>query len=464
MDCSIPGDLSDAVAGVAAGKVAAATYLDASIARASGEANARAFIRASVDSARAAARLADRAVGDGRNPGRLAGLAVSIKDLFDVEGETTAAGSAVLADAPAARADAPAVSRLRLAGAAFVGRTNMSEFAFSGVGLNPHHGTSANPAALAIDPQPRIPGGSTSGGATSVASGAAWAALGSDTGGSIRIPAALQGLVGFKSTARLVSTAGAVPLSTTLDTVSAITLSARDAVLLHEILADRKVTSTDRSFAGQRFAVPRTLMTDGLDGTVGRAFERALTRLRASGAHIEEIDLPLLHEAAAINAGGGFAVAECWAWHRRLLASHEASYDPRIALRIRRGEAMSAADYLDLVAARSAWIRRMETALAPFTAMLSPTVPVVAPLLAPLLEDDALFFAANGLLLRNPSLVNLLDGCAISLPCHAPDELPVGLMLWSTAMQDDAVLGAALAVEEALMAVTATRPHAAARP
>src|SRR5690606_38344470 len=145
---------------------------------------------------------------------------------------STTAGSVVLADAAPAAADCPAVARLRRAGAALVGHTNMSEFAFSGVGINPHHGTPANPATLGLDATPRIPGGSTSGGAVSVASGAAWAALGSDTGGSIRIPAALQGLVGFKNTARLTPTEGAIPLSTTLDTACAITRSVRDAVLL----------------------------------------------------------------------------------------------------------------------------------------------------------------------------------------------------------------------------------------
>ena len=171
----------------------------------------------------------------------LAGLAVSVKDLFDVAGQPTTAGSMVLADRPPASADCPAVARLRAAGAALVGHTNLTEFAFSGVGINPHHGTPANPATAQLDATPRIPGGSTSGGAVSVAGGAAWAALGSDTGGSIRIPAALQGLVGFKSTARLVPTEGCIPLSTTLDTACAITRSVRDAVLLHEVLAARRV-------------------------------------------------------------------------------------------------------------------------------------------------------------------------------------------------------------------------------
>ena len=432
------------------GQRRADALLEASIAAAHAPNMRHAFVSTGFGAAVAAARAVDaqRAAGAPLPP--LAGLAVSIKDLFDVRGEVTAAGSTVLAGRPAATADCPAVARLRRAGAALFGRTNMSEFAFSGVGINPHHGTPANAATARLDPQARIPGGSTSGGAVSVAGGAAWAALGSDTGGSIRIPAALQGLVGFKNTARLTPTEGAVPLSTTLDTACAITLSVRDAVLLHEVLADRSVVLASRPLNALRLAVPTTTLLDSLDPTVDRAFTRALTTLRAAGARIEEIALAPLAEVPAINASGGFSAAESWAWHRKLLSAHAADYDPRVALRIRRGEAMSAADYIDLVHARRDWILRMTLAVRGFDALLSPTVPCVAPPIAPLLNDDAAFFATNALLLRNPSIVNLLDGCALSLPCQAPDEMPVGLMVWSSALQDDTVLDVSLAIEAAL--------------
>ena len=443
-------DLTDARDDVMARRVGAAARIEQSIAAVGSAACARAFLATDFAGARSAASAADRAVAAGREPGRLAGLAISIKDLFDVEGEPSRAASAALADAPPAAHDAPAVARLRRAGAAFIGRTNMSEFAFSGVGLNPHHGTPANPATARLDPTPRIPGGSTSGGGVSVATGAAWAALGSDTGGSIRIPAALQGLVGFKSTARRVPTEGALPLSTTLDTVSAITLSVRDAVLLHEVLADRTVVLPRRPVAALRLGVPRNHMLDGVEPAVARAFERALAALSSAGATIETFELPLLGEIASINASGGFAAAESWAWHRKLLAERGGAYDPRVAMRIRRGAAMSAADYIELVAARRDWIARMEAALRPYDAMLSPTVPLSAPPIAPLVAEDDAFFAANNLLLRNPFVVNLLDGCAVSLPCHAEGELPVGLMLWGAAMRDDAILDASLAVEATL--------------
>jgi aspartyl-tRNA(Asn)/glutamyl-tRNA(Gln) amidotransferase subunit A len=430
----------------------ATAQLEACVGAARAPANRNTFIGTSFDAALAVARAVDarRAVGAAVPP--LAGLAVSVKDLFDVRGEVTTAGSTLFASHPAAIADCPAVARLRRAGAAFIGRTNMSEFAFSGVGINPHHGTPANPATLALDPHPRIPGGSTSGGAVSVATGAAWAALGSDTAGSIRIPAALQGLVGFKNTARLTPTEGAVPLSTTLDTVCAITRSVRDAVLMHELLAERQVRLPGRTIASLRLALPTTLMLDRLDDTVARAFDRSIHALRRAGARIEEIELTPLADVAHINATGGFAPAEAWAWHRALLAEHEAAYDPRVALRIRRGAAMSAADYIDLLHARRVWIAAMNAAMAGFDALVSPTVPIVAPPLAPLIGDDDAFFATNALLLRNTGVVNLLDGCALTLPCHAPDEMPVGLMVWGAALRDDTVLDASLAIEAALAA------------
>lgn len=407
---------------------------------------AHAFVRTCFDQARPAAAAA------ARRGLPLGGLAVSVKDLFDVAGQVTAAGSRVLADAPAASADAPAVARLRAAGAAIVGRTHMTEFAFSGVGVNPHHGTPANPA----DPRtPRIPGGSSSGAAVSVATGAAFIGLGSDTGGSIRIPAALCGIVGFKNTARLVPSEGTIPLSTTLDTVCAMTRSVRDAILAHEVLAARAITRSPAPLSAYRIAVARTQMQDGMDETVARAFERALRTLRDAGARLTEIPLEPIGELGAIQATGGFSAAESFAWHRQLLQRSGEGYDPRVRARIERGAAMKAHEYIELLQARRAWIAAIGRALAGFDAVLSPTVPVVAPpiaQLAPGSERDEEFFRVNALLLRNPSVVNMLDGCAISLPCHAPDELPVGLMFWHGALHDDTILNIALQAEATLAA------------
>jgi len=379
--------------------------------------------------------------------GLLAGMQVSVKDLFDVAGQMTKAGSKVLTNAAPAASDCPAVARLRAAGAVIAGRTNMVEFAFSGVGINPHYGTPVNPADTRVE---RIPGGSSSGAGVSVATGAAHIGLGSDTGGSIRIPAALCGIVGFKSTARLVPTTGALPLSTSLDTVCALTRSVTDAVAVHEVLAARNVKLANKPLANCRFAVARTQMQDGLDSTVASAFERTLRLLRSAGAQIEKIDLSEISELANINATGGLSAAESYAWHRHLIAAHQADYDPRVALRILRGASMRSFEYIDLLAERADWITRMEARLQGFDAMLSPTVPIVAPPIASVITDDTEFFRVNGLLLRNTAVVNMLDGCGISLPCHTPDELPVGLMLWHAALHDDAVLDAALQVETQL--------------
>jgi aspartyl-tRNA(Asn)/glutamyl-tRNA(Gln) amidotransferase subunit A len=443
-------DLTSVRATVADGTHRALDLL--AIAQAAAASTPHVYLRRFDAQAAAAAADADARVAAGAPLPPLAGLAVSIKDLFDVAGFPTTAASAAMSDATAATGDCPAVARLRAAGAALVGHTNLSEFAFSGVGINPHHGTPANPATAALDATPRAPGGSTSGGAVSVATGSAWAALGSDTGGSIRIPAALQGLVGFKNTQALTPLAGAVPLSTTLDTACAITRSVRDAVLLHELLSARPVHLPRRPLSAMRFAVPTTVMLDDLEPTVAEAFERTLAALRAAGARVETIALPPLADLASINAQGGFSAAESWAWHRARLESRADRYDPRVALRIRRGAAMSAADYIGLLQTRRDWIARMGGLLAGYDAALSPTVPLVAPPLAPLIANDDSFFATNARLLRNPSAVNFLDGCALSLPCQREGELPVGLMVWGTAFSDDTVLAASLAIESTLAA------------
>lgn len=440
-----------------AGHTSASAEMERCIATAQSPACAQVFARTLLDTARA----------DAARPARahlpLAGLAVSVKDLFDVQGQTTPAGSLLLAHAPAALTDSAAVARLRAAGASFIGRTHMVEFAFSGVGTNPHFGT---PAAFdarsgALPGPARVPGGSSSGAGVSVATGAAFIGLGSDTGGSIRIPAALNGVVGFKSTARLVPTTGTVPLSTTLDTACAVTRSVRDAIVAHEILAARRITPSPAPLAAWRLAVPSTLFLDQLDATVAHAFERSLQSLRSAGAHIAHITLPEVAQLGDMQANGSFSAAEAYAWHRPWLATHAALYDPRVRRRIERGATMTAADYIDLLHARRDWMARMEKAMEGFDALLSPTVPIIGPSIASVAPADghnaaqdaardAEFARVNALLLRNTSVVNLLDGCALSLPCHAAGEFPVGLMVWHAALHDDAVLNVGLKIEQIL--------------
>ncbi len=394
------------------------------------------------DEALKAAAHADVLRMAGQAPSALAGLPVSIKDLLDVAGETTLAGSIVLKDRAPAAADAPVVARLRAAGAAIVGKTNMTEFAFSGVGINPHYGTPGNPH----DPS-RIPGGSSSGAAVSVAAGICVAAIGSDTGGSIRIPAALCGLVGFKPTMRRVPTAGTVPLSTTLDTLGPIARTVDDCLLVDAIIADQPLSPPSLELQGLRFAVPEDVVMDDIDDQVARAFTSTLSRLSSAGAEIIEVPTKLFADAKQINL---FSPIEAWAWHERLLAERESLYDHRVSQRIRIGASYGAQDLQRVRQERKGWIAAVEASIAGFDAMLMPTTPIVAPRTEALLASDEAFFEANRLLLRNPALINLLDGCALSLPCHRHGDLPVGLMIAAPAMQDARVIAIAKAIETAL--------------
>jgi len=401
------------------------------------------------DEALAAARAADRHLARGEPLPPLAGLPVSVKDLYDIAGRTTLAGSVLRQGCAPAGRDAAAVARLRGAGAAIVGTTNMTEFAFSGVGINPHHGTPRNPADAVVA---RIPGGSSSGAAVSVALGLAVAGLGSDTAGSIRIPAALCGLVGFKNTQRRTPLQGAFPLSFTLDTVCAMARCVDDCLRVDAVLAGAPLLPPVPEVRALRLALPQTLLLDALEPTVASAFNRALRRLSAAGAAIVELPLAELAEIARINAPGGFSPVEAYAVHREALRTHRERFDPRVAARIALGEGVSAADYIVMQQRRRDWIERVEQRLQGFDAIVCPTVPITAPPIADLVASDEAFFRANGLLLRNTFVANFLDGCAFTLPCHAAGELPVGLMLTAPGGQDATLAAAALAVEATLHA------------
>ena len=405
-----------------------------------------AWISVAAGQALQAARASDMARAAGHVPSPLAGLPVSIKDLFDVSGQVTSAGSRILANARPATADAAVVARLRSAGAILLGRTNMSEFAFSGLGLNPHFGTPLSPAASG-----RIAGGSSSGAAVSVAESMAVAGLGTDTGGSLRIPAAFCSLVGFKPTASRVSTQGALALATSLDSIGALTAHVADSIALDAVLSGESLDTRAAPLNGLRLGVTRDFVMDAVDAPVAAAFERALQRLSDAGAVIRWFDFPELHELPVINAAGGLTAAEAWYLHQGWLSGAQAAgYDPRVAQRIRRGAALSAADYLHLLAQRRRLIAVARQRLGDCDAWLLPTVAVVPPELTPLEHDDGHFFATNGLVLRNTSVTNFLDGCALSLPCHQPDELPVGLSIAGQAGQDARVLQIARSIEALL--------------
>lgn len=409
---------------------------------------ARTFTAVWAEQARAAARASDtlRAAGLARSP--LEGLPVSIKDLFDVAGKVTKSGSALYRDAPPAEQHATPVERLALAGAILIGHTNMTEFAFSGLGLNPHYGTPSSPWQRE---QRRIPGGSSAGAGVSVADGMAVAALGTDTGGSIRIPSAFCGLTGFKPTAERVSSAGAFPLAQSLDSIGPLAASVACCAILDAILAgETRPLPQVLPPRELRLATTKSLVLDGADPHVLAAFERSLDTLRRQGVQIDEIEIPEFLELAHINRKGGLVCAEAYSVHRHELAGHLAQYDPRVSSRILRGKDIDCADYIELHQERHRWISAVEARLASYDALLIPTVPVIAPTIASLEASDDAYFAANGLILRNPTLINFLDGCALSLPCHREGEPPVGLMVAAPAFSDDRVLDVGRSIESML--------------
>ena len=428
------------------GRASARKLVDECLARitdASGE-GARAFIHVDAEAAIEAAEAMDRLREVKAAPSRYAGIPISIKDLFDIQGQVSRAGSRALEDSPPAEADAPAVARLRRAGFVVIGRTNMTEFAYSGIGINPHYGTPKSAWQRGVG---HVPGGSSSGAAVSVVDRMAHGALGTDTGGSCRIPAAYNGIVGFKPTQRRVPLDGAVPLSFTLDSIGPLARSVACCAVLDAVLANETVTPLQpRPIRGMRLAVPTTVALDELDDATARTFERGLEVLSRQGALIERIAVPEFLDVAQMNDKGGFAAAESFAWHRYLIASKGDVYDPRVSMRILRGKSLSAADYIDLMGARKSLIARAAARLAPYDALILPTTANTPPRIADLADDKA-FTKANLLSLRNCTLINMIDGCSISLPAHREGEVPVGLMLAAAGGADRRIFELAAGME-----------------
>ena len=439
--------LARLAADLAAGRTTSRTLVEEALARIADPAGegSRVFVKVYAETARAAAEAQDRLRAAGYVASPLAGLPVSIKDLFDVAGEVTLAGSRALDDTPPATADAPIVARLKAAGAVIIGRTNMTEFAFSGVGINPHYGTPGNPYDRSL-----IPGGSSAGAPVSVADGMAAVAIGTDTGGSVRIPAALCGLVGFKPTQCRVPRDGATPLSTTLDSIGPIGVSVSCCALTDAILAGEPVeVPAPLSPDGLRLGIPRTVMFDDLEAPVAAAFERAVSTLSRAGARIVELPLEMLGEARRINVKGGLPVVEAFAWHEKLLERRGHDYDPRIRTRIARGVEMTAAEYIRLVQARTDFIRRFDAETEAFDALVMPTVPMTAPPMAAFARDED-YARLNLKLLRNTSIINFLDRCALSLPIEPPGTAPVGLMVVGRHGEDRRLLALGAGIEIAL--------------
>jgi aspartyl-tRNA(Asn)/glutamyl-tRNA(Gln) amidotransferase subunit A len=431
------------------GKTTSRKLVEAALARiadAGGE-GVRVFTKVHAQDARLAADTSDRLRRESIVPSPLAGLPVSIKDLFDISGDVTTAGSKILREAPPASADAAAVARLRAAGAIIIGRSNMTEFAFSGIGINPHYGTPAN----AYDRKTRrIPGGSSSGAAVSVTDGMAALALGTDTGGSVRIPAALCGIAGFKPTRARVPLEGVFPLSTTLDSVGPLGPTVGCCATVFQVLAGELPRPLQAAaLPGLRLGVPKNYVLEDLDTEVAEAFQSAMQRLSRSGAKIVEIRVPEFDEAAKANRLGGILPPEAYTVHRDRLA-REREFDPRVFERILKGKSVLAADYIELLATRARLAHSFSRENYAVDALLMPTVPRIAPPIAQLDKDADTFRLANGNMLRNTSLINFLDGCALTLPIQPAREAPVGLMVVGFSGEDERVLSVGLAIETSL--------------
>src|ERR1700710_1662925 len=384
-----PPTLATLAADLDSGRTSARKLVDnclAKIADTAGE-GARVFIHVDAEAAIEAAEAMDRLREVKAAPSPYAGIPISIKDLFDIRGQLTRAGSRALEDSAPAEADATVVARLRRAGFVVIGRTNMTEFAYSGIGINPHFGTPKGAWNRSVG---HVPGGSSSGGAVSVADGMAHGALGTDTGGSCPTPAGPNGIVVFKPTQRRVPLEGGVPLSFTLDSFGPLARTVSCCAVLDAVLADETfVPLQPRPIKGMRLAVPTTGALDDLDDAVAKTFERALATLSRQGALIERIEVPEFLDVGVMNSKGGFAAAESFAWHRYLIAGKGDVYDPRVSSRILRGESISAADYIDLLNARRSLIARTEQRIAPYEALVMPSTAITPPRITDLADDRA---------------------------------------------------------------------------
>ena len=444
--------IAEAAADLAAGRTTARALVEDALARIADPAGegSRAFLTVHAESARRTAEAMDALRAAGRAPSPYAGIPISVKDLYDEAGQVSRGGSRALAAAAPAAATAPAVARLERAGFVVLGRTNMVEFAFSGLGVNPHYGTPKSPWDRATG---RLPGGSSSGAAVATADGMGFAGLGSDTGGSCRIPAALCGIVGWKPTARRVPLTGTLPLSFTLDSLGPIARSVACCAAVDALMAGEEAwtPAPPMPVAGLRLGVLQGYVTENWEPGVTTAFERALATLSAAGARVEALTVPELADIPVANAAGGFAASEAYAWHRDLIERQRDAYDPRILLRILRGAKMSAADYIALGQERARIIAAFAARTAAFDAVVLPTCPLTPPAIAAV-EEEAEYGRINLLLLRNTTVGNFLDRCAISLPCHRPGEAPVGFMLMGEHLGDARLFAVAQAVEAALAA------------
>ena len=411
----------------------------------------RTFIRVFRDAAVAAADASDRLRAVGMVPSPLAGIPVSIKDLCDVAGVTTYAGSRTRQNAPPATRDAPVVARLRAAGAVIVGTTNLTEFAVGGLGLNPHFGDCRNPYDRKTG---RVPGGSSAGAAVSVTDGMAAVGLGTDTAGSVRIPASMCGLVGFKPTKSRVPTDGVFPLSTTLDSVGPLAPTVACCALTDAIFANEApLVPENIPLDGLRFGIPDTLVIDDLEPAVQAAFDGALSKLSAAGARIEIFAFPELAELGAVGRNRFPAMVEGYSIHRERLETMIELMDPRISERLLGGVKLSGPDYYEILEFRRGFMERAAAITSRFDALVMPTLAITAPPIADFHGSDERLRDPHVIIIRNTCVANLLDRCALTIPCHEQGTAPVGFTLMGENMADKRILAIGRSVEKLLSPV-----------
>lgn len=406
------------------------------------------FISRTRERALAEAAASCKRIREGRSRGLLDGIPIGWKDLFDMTGEITAAGSKLLMrDNPAATKDAAVVAALADAGMVSVGRLNMSEFAFSGIGINPNFGTPGNPRSTDVA---RIPGGSSSGSGVAVAAGLVPVTMGTDTGGSVRIPAALNGIVGYKATRGRYDMSGVFPLSGNLDSLGPLCRTVSDAVWIDAAMRGAIVPTVRASrLEGLEVIIPTNVVFDGTEPGVIAAFEETVARLEAAGVSFVRAAMPGFSELLELMSNhGALVTAEAyWLHQARITGADAGLIDPRVVARTRIGADISMTDYIDILDARRRLIAESEAFIGN-RLVAFPTVAHVAPPVAPLKTDDDLFVATNAKTLRNTMLGNFLDWCGVTVPCGTGDAgMPVGFLLSGPADTDETVLAAALAAE-----------------
>lgn len=404
----------------------------------------KAFLRVDVDLARETARYIDLLRRHNARPSRYAGIPISVKDLFDIAGEVTTAGSVVLRENAPATTDATAISRLKSKGFIVVGRTNMTEFAYSGIGLNPHYGTPLSPYDRKTG---RVPGGSSSGAAVSVSDGMCAVGIGTDTGGSCRVPASYCGVVGYKPSVGRIPTDGAYPLSFTLDSIGSLANSVQCAATVDAAMAgDWNGEFGARPAATLRFGVLKTLVTDDLEASVAQAFSGAISKLSQAGFTLMDVELKGIEQISTINSRGGIVAVEACTHHRAQIEQHGERYDPRVKRRILSGLAVPAPDYVELLQRRKAMISSSRRAMSTFDGLLMPTTANAPPPMSAFAKDDD-YNRLNSLCLRNSMIANFLNCCAISIPIHRRGEPPAGLMIMAPWGSDRLLFAAAAAME-----------------